>query len=94
MSNESEKHDKLPAGGPRRPGPGGGFGPMGMAMPVQKAKDFKGTLKRLIGYLKPYKMQLLAVLLTAMISTVFAIVSPKIMGKATTKLFEGLMMKL
>ncbi|WP_059172359.1 ABC transporter ATP-binding protein [Bacillus sp. FJAT-27445] len=76
--------------GPR----GGGFGPPGMGMPVQKAKDFKGTLKRLIGYLKPYKLKLLAVLATAIISTIFAIVSPKIMGKATTKLFEGLMMKM
>ncbi|HEX7056770.1 MAG TPA: ABC transporter ATP-binding protein [Bacilli bacterium] len=66
---------------------------MGMGMPVQKAKDFKGTLKRLLGYLKPHRMQLLAVLLTAVISTVFSIVSPKIMGKATTKLFEGLMAK-
>ncbi|MFL6558550.1 MAG: ABC transporter ATP-binding protein, partial [Bacillus sp. (in: firmicutes)] len=45
-------------------------------------------------YLKPYKLQLLSVLITAIISTIFAIVSPKIMGKATTKLFEGLMMKL
>ena len=82
--------------GPRKPGPGpgGGFGPMGMGMPVQKAKNFKGTLNRLISYLKPFKLQLLSVLVTAIISTIFAIVSPKIMGKATTKLFEGLMMKL
>ncbi|CRK83280.1 ABC transporter ATP-binding protein [Neobacillus massiliamazoniensis] len=91
MSKETNNHRQGP--GPRR-GPGGGFGPMGMGMPVQKAKDFKGTLKRLIGYLKPYKLQLFAVLITAIISTIFAIVSPKIMGKATTKLFEGVMMKL
>ncbi|GHH99093.1 ABC transporter ATP-binding protein [Neobacillus kokaensis] len=78
----------------RSPGRGPGFGPHGMGMPVQKAKDFKGTLKRLITYLKPYKGQLLAVFITAIISTVFSIVSPKIMGKATTKLFEGLMMKI
>jgi ATP-binding cassette subfamily B protein len=91
MSKETNNHHQGP--GPRR-GPGGGFGPMGMGMPVQKAKDFKGTLKRLIGYLKPYKLQLFAVLITAIISTIFAIVSPKIMGKATTKLFEGVMMKL
>lgn len=96
MSQDSKHqgHEERNRGG--RPGPGGGFGggPHGMGMPVQKAKDFKGTLKRLISYLKPYKLQLLAVLITAIISTVFAIVSPKIMGKATTKLFEGLMMKL
>jgi ATP-binding cassette, subfamily B, multidrug efflux pump len=91
MSKETNNHSDGP--GPRR-GPGGGMGPMGMGMPIQKAKDFKGTLKRLISYLKPFKLQLLAVLITAIISTVFSIVSPKIMGKATTKLFEGLMMKL
>ncbi|RHW41451.1 ABC transporter ATP-binding protein [Neobacillus notoginsengisoli] len=85
MSNEKQNHGR---------GPGGGFGPRGMGMPVEKAKDFKGTLRRLIGYLKPFKLQLLSVLLTAIISTIFAIVSPKIMGKATTKLFEGLMMKI
>lgn len=72
---------------------GGGWG-RGMGQPVQKAKDFKGTLKRLIGYLKPFKFRLLAVFITAIISTIFSIVSPKIMGKATTKLFEGIMMKI
>ncbi|WP_284037778.1 ABC transporter ATP-binding protein [Neobacillus sp. 114] len=91
MSKDSQNHRPQQGPGPR--GPGGGFGPMGMGAPVQKAKDFKGTLKRLITYLKPYKMQLIAVLITAIISTIFTIVSPKIMGKATTKLFEGLMMK-
>jgi ATP-binding cassette, subfamily B, multidrug efflux pump len=90
-----ENNSQKPGAGPGQGRPGGGFGPMaGMVMPVQKAKDFKGTLKRLIGYLKPYKLQLFSVLITAIISTVFAIVSPKIMGKATTKLFEGLMKKL
>ena len=94
MSKESKNHGHEQNPGARKAGPGGGFGPMGMGMPVQKAKDFKGTLKRLVGYLKPHKLQLFAVLITAIISTVFSIVSPKIMGKATTKLFEGLMMKL
>lgn len=78
-------------GGPGR-GPGGG--PPGMGMPVQKAKDFKGTLKRLIQYLKPHRVKLIAVFVAAIISTVFAIVSPKILGNATTKLFEGIMMKI
>lgn len=86
MSNESKNQSF----GHR--GPGGGR--PGMGMPVQKAKNFKGSLKRLITYLKPYKLQLLLVLLAAIMSTIFAIVSPKIMGKATTKLFEGVMMKL
>lgn len=76
-----------------RPGPGHGHGP-GMAMPVEKAKDFKGTLSRLIQYLKPYKFQLIAVLFMAILSTLFSIVSPKIMGKATTKLFEGIMARM
>ncbi|TCP20348.1 ATP-binding cassette subfamily B protein [Scopulibacillus darangshiensis] len=75
-----------------RGGMGRGHGMMGM--PPQKAKDFKGTLKRLIGYLKPFKYHLLAVLITAILSTVFAILSPKILGKATTKIFEGMMMKM
>ena len=83
MSKEARKHSHGPGGG--RPG---------MGMPVEKAKNFKGTLKRLITYLQPYKFQLSLVLITAIMSTAFAIVSPKIMGKATTKLFEGMMMKL
>ncbi|MFM1651061.1 ABC transporter ATP-binding protein [Brevibacillus sp. B_LB10_24] len=73
-------------------GMGHGRGP-GMGMPVQKAKDFKGTLKRLMGYLKPRRVQLTVVFLAAVLSTVFSIASPKIMGKATTKLFEGVKLK-
>lgn len=74
---------------------GMGRGPMGgaMGMPVQKAKDFKGTLKRLLGYLKPRKFQLFVVFIMAILSTVFSIVSPKILSKAIDKLFEGIMMK-
>lgn len=82
-----EQHGKRSHGGPRHGGPG-------MGMPVEKAKDFKGTLRRLMGYIRPYRMQLFSVLLMAVISTIFNIVSPKIMGKATTKLFEGLVAKL
>lgn len=74
---------------PRGPkGPGGHGGP-GMGMPVEKAKDFKGTLRRLIKYLRPRMFQLIIVLIMAIASTVFSIFSPKVMGKATTKLFEG-----
>lgn len=72
-------------------GPGHGGGPMGA--PVEKAKDFKGTLKRLMKYLMPRKFNLIIVFITAIISTIFSIVGPKIMGNATTKLFEGLMAK-
>jgi len=70
---------------------GGPLGPMGR--PVDKAKDFKGTFNRLLGYLTPRKYRLFAVLLMAILSTVFSIVSPKVMGMATTKLFEDLMLK-
>jgi ATP-binding cassette subfamily B multidrug efflux pump len=75
-------------------GPMGG-GPAGsLGMPVQKAKDFRGTLKRFAGYFVPYKFQLLAVLITAVIGAAFNIVGPKILGLATTKIFEGLVERL
>lgn len=92
---EPGQGNKQGGGGPMPGMPfGRGPGGMGMGMPGQKAKDFKGSLKRLTGYLKPHRYQLYAVFLTAILSTVFAILSPKIMGKATTKLFEGIMMKV
>jgi ATP-binding cassette subfamily B protein len=65
-----------------------------MGRPVEKAKDFKGTLKRLMVYLKPRTLQLGLVLLFAVLSTVFSIVSPKVMGKAITRLTEGFMAKM
>ena len=65
-----------------------------IAMPVEKAKDFKGTLRRLLDYLKPHRMKLVITFLAAIVSTVFSIVSPKIMGRATTKLFEGFLQKM
>ena len=71
-------------------------GPMGgppMGRPVEKAKDFKGTIKRLMQYLKPREFQIIMVFLMAALSTVFAILSPKIMGKALTKLFDGIIAK-
>lgn len=64
-----------------------------MGRPAEKAKDFKGTLQRLIGYLKPQKYRFLAVFILACASTTFTIVGPKIMGKATTKLGEGILAK-
>ncbi|MDT9726891.1 ABC transporter ATP-binding protein [Xylanibacillus composti] len=90
---------------PRHPGPRPGGGPMGgpmgggpmggrMGAPGEKAKDFKGTLKRLLGYLKPRKYQLFAVFAAAILSTLFGILAPKIMGDATTKLFEGVMARM
>ena len=74
----------------RKRGPGGG-GPGAQMMPGEKAKNFKGTMKTLIGYLKPYRYKLFIVLLFAIASTVFTIVSPTVLGNATDKVVEGLM---
>ena len=70
-------------------GPKGKHGGGPMMIPGEKAKDFKGTLKRLLIYLKPFRIRLLIVLATAILSTGFSVLSPKIMGMVTTKLFEG-----
>ncbi|ENQ3077382.1 ABC transporter ATP-binding protein [Bacillus cereus] len=76
------------------PGPGGG-GHMGGGMQkIEKAKNFKGTMNKLLQYLKPYKLSILIVILFAIGSAAFTIVGPKILGKATTKLFEGLVSKV
>ena len=66
---------------------GPGSGPV-IGMPVEKAKDFKGTLKRLLGFLRPFKIHLIIVLITSILGTGFNIVSPKIMGTITTRLFN------
>ncbi len=83
------------AGGPLRPPRRGmrGHGPAGMMMPGEKPKDFKGTLGRLSSYLRPQIAVMVLVFLMAAASTVFGILSPKVMGKATTKLFEFVMLK-
>ena len=72
---------------------GPGMGPGGMGS-VEKAKDFKGTIKQLAKHLAKYKISLLLVLICAIIGTVFTIVGPKILGKATTKIFNGLVDKI
>lgn len=76
----------------KRRGPMGGHG--GMAMSTEKAKDFKGTMKTLWGYLAKYKFAIILVAIFAVGSTIFSIVGPKILGNATTELFNGLMDKL
>lgn len=76
-------------GGPM--GRGGNWGAMGR--PVEKAKDFKGTSKRLLVYFLPQKYRLVILLVAAIIGTIFNIIGPKILGLATTKLFEGLLAK-
>jgi len=76
-------------------GPGGRHGPGGMMMGGgAKAKDFKGTMGKLIAYLGRYRLAILAVMAIALISTVFSILGPKLLGKATTKLFEGVMARI
>lgn len=59
-----------------------------------KAKDFKGTLKQLAHYLSPYKYYIFTVVLFAILSATFSIIGPKIMGKATTEIFNGLVSKI
>lgn len=83
---------KRPQGG--RPGGGHPGGPPGMSMPGEKPKNFKATFKRLLRYLKPRQNRLIAVFIAAILSTVFMIVGPKIMGMAITELFEGAYNKL
>ncbi|HWP98734.1 MAG TPA: ABC transporter ATP-binding protein [Syntrophomonadaceae bacterium] len=85
MNENNAKKAQAP---PRR-----GFGPPGMGAPVEKAKDFKGTMKRLADYLAPEKTKFIAVFFLAIASTLFSIVGPKIMGMATTKLGEGILAK-
>lgn len=77
----------------RRQGPRGPMG-RGMRGNGEKAKNFKGTLKKLFVYLKPYYFKLAVVIIFAAGSTVFTIVGPKILAKATDKLSEGIMAKV
>ena len=73
-------------------GPMGG-GPKGHA-PVEKAKDIKGTTKKLAGLLSKYKIAVIVVIIFAIGSTIFSIVGPKILGNATTEIYTGLMNKI
>ena len=75
-------------------GPAGG-GPIGkMAMGGEKPKDFKKTMKKLIKYLKPYILSIFIVMIFAIGSAAFSIVGPKILGNATTEIFNGLIKKI
>lgn len=67
---------------------------MGGMGKMEKAKDFKGTMKKLLNYLKPYRLSMIIVLIFAIGSTAFSIAGPKILGKAVTKIFEGLVSKV
>ena len=68
---------------------GGRGGPMGLGRPAEKARDFKGTVKRLTGYLKPFSLVLIAMLVLMAVSAVLSTIAPKIIGMLITKIFEG-----
>jgi ATP-binding cassette subfamily B protein len=79
----------------QRGGPmGGGPGAHMMGAPVAKARDFRGTMRKLIEYLGAYRAQIIIVFIFAVASTAANIAGPKILGNATTKLFEGVMAQL
>ncbi len=82
--------EKKRGGGRPMGGPMGG----GMMRGGEKARNFKGTMKKLIKYLSVYKISIIIVIIFAAASAIFSIVGPKILGKATTKLFEGIMGKI
>jgi ATP-binding cassette subfamily B multidrug efflux pump len=85
MSNERER-----TGMQRR-----GRGPMGHGMqPGEKPKDLKGSLGKLLSYIGSFKAAIIVVMIFAAASTVFNVIGPKILGKATTALSEGLMAKI
>jgi ATP-binding cassette subfamily B multidrug efflux pump len=89
--HQPSSSDRRPAGGPmRRRGPMGHRGPMAM-MKGDKPRDFKGTMVKLIQYLGSYWIMISIVMVFAIASTTFTIIGPKILGQATTKLFEGVM---
>ncbi len=84
-------------GRPQQQRRGGGaqmHGPMAGMMPGAKARDFGGTMRKLIEYLGAYRLPILFVIVMAIASTAANIVGPKILGQATTKLFEGVMAQL
>lgn len=85
MSNEKSER------APKHMGPGGNGPMMGGA---EKAKDFKGSIKKLAIYIAEYKIKILLVVIFAIGSTVFSIAGPKILGNATTEIFEGLVRKI
>ena len=70
-------------------------GPMGRGrMNGEKAKNFSGAVKKLLRYMSKYKIRLIGMMIFAIVGTVFNIVGPKILGKATTELFNGLVAKV
>jgi len=93
MMNSKNSNNLQRISQPPRTGPMGHGGPMAM-MKGEKPRDFKGTMAKLINYLGAYKLAILVVMIFAIASTVFSIIGPKILGRATTKLFEGVMAQI
>jgi ATP-binding cassette, subfamily B, multidrug efflux pump len=94
MSGRRPAQAPRPPGGPGQRGPGpGGPGGHALVMPVAKPRDFKGTMKRLSGMLRPDLAKIVVVLILAVVSVTFAILGPRILGHATNVLFEGVVSK-
>ncbi len=91
--NDTTRRDNRPAFGPGGGGPMRG-GPMGAMRGGEKPKSFRKAMKTFLKYLAPYRVSLVLVLIFAIASTVFMIVGPKMLGNATTKLFEGIVAKV
>jgi ATP-binding cassette, subfamily B, multidrug efflux pump len=95
IDNNGSSENSRPSGSPQ--GRGGGApmrGPGGMMVRVEKPKDFKGTMRKLVKHLSVYKAGIITVFIFAVFSSIFAIAGPKILGRATTKMFEGIMGKI
>jgi len=93
-SSQFQPRSGSPMQPPARPGGGPMGGPPGMLRGGEKAHDFKGTMVKLLRYLAPYKWSFVVVIVFAVAATIFTIVGPKIMGKATTKLYEGVVAQI
>ena len=72
----------------------GPLGHRGPGAPTEKAKNFKGTMKQLIAYMRPYYLNIIVSMLFAVLSVVFMVVGPKILGRATTELVSGFTAKI
>ena len=88
MADETKTQIPKPT---RQRGPMGRMGSMGRG---EKAKDFKGTIRQLLGYIGQHKVAVFAAVAFAVCSVIFNIVGPKVLGQVTTKLFEGLVAKV
>jgi ATP-binding cassette subfamily B multidrug efflux pump len=95
VNRQGSGQTRGPQGGPGfGPGPGRPGGPMGGMMKGEKARDFRGTMTKLIRYLKPYRVALIVALVFTIASTAAGIFGPRIMGQATTELYEGVMAQI